>query len=177
MTSIMQTSTLARLYAFHTLLPTCDKEGQTTEKKYFLDWPQLTQEFYTFASSSEFVMSRDLYEKNIRKWPLDMKFTLGNIGTCSVASTSQFFACPIEGETSSCSTPLWSNTIQFVTVDKTTRKPARLPDWYLKKYKGKGYMDRGLVLKPFDRPAATYAHPAVVRFASFYFSIIEPNLR
>ena len=177
LTSLMQTTSLARSCAFHTMLPTHDKEGQITEEKYFLDWPRITQQFFIFASASEFVMSRALYEKNVRKWPLDMKHTLGNIGSCSVTSTTQFFACPVERETSSCSIPLWSDTHQIVTVDKKTRQPARLPDWFLKKYKGKGYMDRGFVLKSFDRPAVTYAHPSMVRFASSDFSIIKPNLR
>ncbi|GFR63092.1 hypothetical protein ElyMa_003595200 [Elysia marginata] len=160
MTSIMQTSSTARVYAFHRVLPAAsDKESHDTEERYFLDWPRLTENFYVFASSSEFVMSRALYEKNIRKWPIDMRFTLGNIGNCSVASTSKFYAC--DGDNNPL---LWTNTTQFVTVDKTTRRAARIPDWYLSKYKGKGYMDKGLVVKPFVRPAVTYAHPTVVQW-------------
>ncbi|RUS69996.1 hypothetical protein EGW08_022241 [Elysia chlorotica] len=164
MTSIMQTSSIARVYAFHTPLPpTSGNEKQTGKTRFFLDWPRLTQEFFTFVSSSEFVMSRALYKKSLKKWPLDMKFTLAHIGTCSIASTSEFFACP-DGKTSTASELLWSNTNQFVTVDRATRKATRLPDWYLERYKGKGYMDRGLVVKPFERPAATYAHPSVVQW-------------
>ncbi|RUS82981.1 hypothetical protein EGW08_009266 [Elysia chlorotica] len=151
-TSIMHTSTVAREYANQTPLPTGDQEQ--AKEKYFLDWPLLTQEFFMFASCSEFVMSRALYEKNTRKWPLDMKFTLGNVGACSVATTCDFFA--LGG-----SEPLWTNTNQAVSVDKKTRMPARLPDWFLEKYRGKGHMDRGLIVKPFDRPTATYAHPSV----------------
>ncbi|GFS11581.1 hypothetical protein ElyMa_001351100 [Elysia marginata] len=161
-TSLMQTSATARAYVFHTALPATTagaKEGHETEEKYFLDWLRLTEEFLVFVSSSELVISRALYENNVQKWPLDMRFVLGNVGNRTITSTNEFYTC--DGD---CNKLLWTNTTQFVAVDKTTRKAAKLPDWYLSKYKGKGYMDKGLIVKPFSRPDVTYVHPHVVQW-------------
>ena len=170
-TSIMLTTSISRLYVCHKPLPSSNnKETQRQEENYLLDWPRLTEKFYMFASASEFVMSRALYDKNVQKWPLDMKFTLGHVGNCSIAYTCEFFDCSNDGRHWR-KRPLWTSTSQVVTVDKSTRMPARLPDWFMDKYKGKGNMEKGLVLKPFDRPAVTYVHPTVVSFSLLVFIV------
>ena len=171
MTSLMQTSSVARWYSLHTPLPTSSDRGeQQQEEEYFLDWPQLTDELFMFMSSSELLFSRALYNRNIQKWPLDMNFSLGNVGNCSVASSSAFYACGDEKDALS-KILLWQNTNQFVAVNKTTRKAARLPGWFSDKYKGKGYMGKGLIVKPFDRPAVTFSNPSVVRLILYKYII------
>ncbi|GFN89724.1 hypothetical protein PoB_001623000 [Plakobranchus ocellatus] len=167
MTSIMNLTNRARVSISHTPLPASGKNANGhQEAQMFLDGPRLTNEFYVFASCSEFVMSRALYETTVPKGLLDIKFVLGHVGNCTVSLVTEFYACVEIGSPhrSFRAAPLWTNTHQFVTVDKNTRKPAQLHDWFQDKYKGKGAMERGLTVKPFDRPAVTYAHPTVVQW-------------
>ncbi|GFS11585.1 hypothetical protein ElyMa_001351200 [Elysia marginata] len=162
-TSIMTATMLSRFHAQFTPLPASsnDKEG-IREKTYFMDWPILTDKYFTFVSSTEFVMSRAMYDNNLCKSPVDMKLSLGYIGNSSLAVVNDFYAC---SDVQKPSAPLWTNTVQLVAVDKTTRKPAKLPDWYQSKYKGRGCRSKGLIIRAFERPAVTYAHPSVVQYS------------
>ena len=132
----------------------------------FLDFRKLSSDHFIFMSSSEFVMSRAMYNNDIPKWPLDMKFTHGFVGNTSVANVCQFFACD-EEDTANASESgqslLWTNTYQIVLINKTSRKPTPLPDWFKEKFKGKGCMDKGFILKPFPRPALTFSQSTTVR--------------
>ena len=158
----MLASVSSRDCAFCIPLPRSNSnEPEKQQEEYFLDWPFFTSNFFHYVIGTEFVMSRAMYDNKVPKWPVDMKFTLGNVGSSSLTLTSDFYACNGEKE---WSTPLWTNTAQLVAVDKTTRKASRLPDWYQRKYKGRGCMNKGLIIKPFKRPAVTYAHPCVVGF-------------
>ncbi|GFS11589.1 hypothetical protein ElyMa_001351300 [Elysia marginata] len=160
LSSIMRASVLARDCALSIPLPQSRDGNQ--EQAFFMDWPHFTKNFFHFVFATEFVMSRAIHDKNFKKGPMDMKFTLGNIGNSSLALVSKFSGD--DGKTGA-STPLWTNTVQLVAVDKTTRKPAKLPEWYRSKYKGRGCMDTGLIIKQFKRPDVTYAHPSVVQWS------------
>lgn len=144
----MLTSVIARQYVLHRPY---DNSGNI-----FLDWPTLTSDRFTFVSSTQFKMSRSLYLAVTPKWPLDVEFVLGFVGNSSMASVSHFYN---EGKTAE---PLWTQMNQLVSIDKTTRKPTALPQWFKEKYAGKGCMDKGLIIKPFDRPSVTYNHSVVV---------------
>lgn len=140
----MLTSVLSRAYALH-------KTDSVTGNE-FLDWPRAMNGRYTFVSSAEFRMSQDLYNPDIPKWPLDAKFSLGNVGNSSIANVIEFYVHGKDEE------PLWTNITQIVSIDMTTRRPTPLPEWFKDKYKGKGCLEKGFIIKPFERPAVTYSH-------------------
>ena len=173
-TSIMITSALARSVALRR--PICvtprssnfDNADGTSqvEEETFLDFTKLTSEYFYFMSSVEFVMSRAVYDNDIPKWPIDMKFISGYVGNSSVANVCHFYACNEDDPTNASDlgqSPLWTNTYQIVLVDKVTRKATQLPDWFKDKFKGKGCRDKAFILKPFPRPAVTFCRPSVVR--------------
>lgn len=149
----MITSVVSRGYALN-------RPDEMSEKG-FLDWPEVVKDRYTFVSSTEFRISKDLYDTRIPKWPLDAKFCLGNVGNSSVANVIEFFA---HGEEK---VPLWTNVTQLVAVDMATRKPTALPEWFKDKYKGKGCMDKGFIIRSFDRPPITFCHQMQVRSSIF----------
>ncbi|CAL1536199.1 unnamed protein product [Lymnaea stagnalis] len=151
MTSIMLTSVIARQFVLH--------KPFNDSGSIFLDWPALTEDRFTFVSSTQFKMSKALYGSEVPKWPLDVEFILGFVGNSSMAGVTNFYNV---GETSE---PLWTQINQLVSIDKVTRKPTPLPDWFKDKYKGKGCMDQGLIIKPFNRPSLTYSMPVVVRWS------------
>lgn len=162
--SIMMTSAVARATALRrpirVIAPKSDSDDKNPEVETFLDFTKLSNDYFTFMSSSEFVMSRTLYDNRVSKWPLDMKFTQGFVGNSSVANVSHFYACDEEDKRNASDlgqTPLWTNTYQIVLIDKTTRKPTQLPDWFKEKFKGKGCMEKGFILKTFARPAVTFS--------------------
>ncbi|KAI8767403.1 hypothetical protein BgiMline_026392 [Biomphalaria glabrata] len=150
-TSLMMTSVFARGFILNK--PLTDS-GDT-----FLDWKIITEDRFTFVSSTHFKMSKQLYNADIPKWPLDVDVSLAYVGNSSMASITSFYN---SGDTSE---PLWSQVNQVVCVDKVTRKPIPFPDWYKDKYKEKCCMDKGLIIKPFQRPTKTYCMPVVVRWS------------
>ncbi|GFN93387.1 hypothetical protein PoB_001989300 [Plakobranchus ocellatus] len=131
------------------------------EERYFLDWPRLEKDFFAFGSCVEISLSRALYDPAVPKWPLDFRLTLGHVGPCSVAKTEQYYARLGGGERAL----LWSNRHQRVIVDKKTRKPARVPAWFLNKYQGRGCLEQGITFRPFKRPAVTYCHRVQVQWS------------
>ncbi|BFZ22274.1 hypothetical protein BsWGS_25313 [Bradybaena similaris] len=149
-TSLMITSVLARAYALN-------KPDSTTGKA-FLDWPTVSNGRYTFVSSTELRMSQDLYNPEIPKWPLDAKFSLGNVGNTSIANVIEFY---VHGKAQH----LWTNVTQLVCIDSTTRKPTPLPDWFKEQYKGKGCLEKGFIVKPFERPPITFVQPVTVSWS------------
>uniref|UniRef100_A0A0B6ZLL4 Uncharacterized protein n=1 Tax=Arion vulgaris TaxID=1028688 RepID=A0A0B6ZLL4_9EUPU len=150
-TSVMITSVLSRAYALH--------KPDTVTENTFLDWPVVMNGKYTFVSSTEFRISQELYNPDIPKWPLDAKFSLGNVGNSSVANVIEFFAHE-DGKS-----PLWTNVTQLVAIDTSTRKPTALPEWFKDKYKGKGCLEKGFIIKAFNRPPVTYVHPVKVNWS------------
>ncbi|GFS05558.1 hypothetical protein ElyMa_004684800 [Elysia marginata] len=174
LSSIMITSAVARAVALHRPIRVVNQSsdaanpsgnGQTEET--FLDFSRLMNDYYSFMSSSEFVMSRAMYNNDIAKWPLDLKFIHGYVGNTSVANVSHYYACSEEDETHSSDlgqSPLWTNTYQVVLIDKATRKPTQLPDWFKDKFKGRGCRDKGFIVKPFTRPALTFSLSSTVRW-------------
>lgn len=155
--SLMKTAGVSRTYALHHPDPVTGDA--------FLDWPTLTSDRFMFMSSAEYTMSRKLYNCSIPKWPLDARFSLGNVGNSSVSYVVEFF---VHGEDTA---PLWKCVTQSVSIDMATRKPSPLPDWFKDKYKGKGCMDTGFIIRGFDRPSITYNHQLQVMSHFFIFFI------
>ena len=122
----------------------------------FLDWQKVTSDRLTFMSSTEATFSKSLYDPSVDKSRFDVKLSLGYCGNASVALVTEYY------ETGKRDEPLLRQVSQTVSVSKTTRKPIPFPEWFKNKYTGKGVLDQGLVLRPFDRPENTYAYDVKV---------------
>ncbi|CAG5117187.1 unnamed protein product [Candidula unifasciata] len=149
--SLMKTAMAARTYILH--------HPDPVTGDVFLDWPRVTSDRYMFMSSAEYTMSRKLYDSSIPKWPLDARFSLGNVGNSSVSYVIELY---VHNENTA---PLWKCVTQSVSIDTATRKPSPLPDWFKDKYKGKGCMDKGFIIRGFDRPSLTYKHQLQVSWS------------
>ncbi|CAL1536198.1 unnamed protein product [Lymnaea stagnalis] len=115
----------------------------------FQDMLSVTQDKMCFVTSTSVRLSKRLYDFRVPKWTLDAEIALSFVGNTSVANTVSFF---LPGESNE---PLWKHVFQIVTVDKNTRKPLALPDWFKAKYAGKGCDAKGLIIKPFQKPTKT----------------------
>lgn len=108
-----------RFYAYNTPY---DETGKTLR-----DFKQLTDDRFTFMISSELVFSKDIYDHSVPKFPLHGHVQGGYVGTSSLNTHTKIYT---ENE----SKLLCSNITQVVSVDKTTRRPKPLPDWWRQKY-------------------------------------------
>ncbi|CAG5117988.1 unnamed protein product, partial [Candidula unifasciata] len=165
--SLMKTAMAARTYILH--------HPDPVTGDVFLDWPRVTSDRYMFMSSAEYTMSRRLYDSSIPKWPLDARFSLGNVGNSSVSYVIELY---VHNENTA---PLWKCVTQSVSIDTATRKPSPLPDWFKDKYKGKGCMDKGFIIRGFDRPSLTYKHHislhrSLINLRSLYVGISGPKV-
>lgn len=148
--SMLTNAVVTRIYMYH--MP-YNAAGDT-----FLDWQKVTSDRLTFMSSTEATFSKSLYDPSVDKSRFDVKLSLGYCGNASVALVTEYY------ETGKRDEPLLRQVSQTVSVSKTTRKPIPFPEWFKNKYTGKGVLDQGLVLRPFDRPENTYAYDVKVRW-------------
>uniref|UniRef100_A0A0B6ZMA6 Uncharacterized protein n=1 Tax=Arion vulgaris TaxID=1028688 RepID=A0A0B6ZMA6_9EUPU len=119
-------------------------------KKWF-DFGELHEDRSIFMSSIEVVLSPNMYNKQIPKWPLETKVRLGYIGNSSVA-------IHLEVYTPGGQEPLLTHVVQMVSVDTKTRKPKQFPDWFMNKYKDQCSMKEGFRLRAFQRPQKTFTY-------------------
>ncbi|KAK2193487.1 hypothetical protein NP493_12g07000 [Ridgeia piscesae] len=131
--------TKARMFAFH--MPSKDT-GDT-----FLQYDKLTADRFTFMASVKTTVSRSYYD--IPELPVSpsmrVSLCLGYIGTSSL-STAANLNCEETGEV------FVHNVNQVVSVDKTTRKPTPLPDWWRTKYASAVVGNERLVIPRFSQP-------------------------
>lgn len=108
----------ARYFAHHWPL---DDSG-----KIFRDYAKLTDDRMTFLVTSVLDIKREMYNSKVLKSPLDVIVKGGFIGNSSLNSiTSVITSAGIE---------LMSNVNQVVSIDKSSRRPLPLPDWWKQKY-------------------------------------------
>ncbi|KAK3594293.1 hypothetical protein CHS0354_018983 [Potamilus streckersoni] len=115
---IMKAIGAARYFAHHAQL---DDTGRT-----FRDYAKLTDGQLTFLVASELVFTPDLYDYNVPKTPLIIKIQGGHIGNSSCNSVATMLSRDNKF--------LCSNINQVVLIDKDTRRPMPLPDWWKSKY-------------------------------------------
>lgn len=102
-----------------------------------------------FVASTEFIFSRALYNNTVAKWPLHVKASFGGMGSTSLQTRLQMF-------TQHSLEPVISLIVKIVTVDKVTKRPLTLPDWYRKKLQGKEDIMPDFKFTGFKRPLKTY---------------------
>ncbi|KAK0048207.1 hypothetical protein Bpfe_022467 [Biomphalaria pfeifferi] len=83
------------------------------------------------------------------KWPLHIKTSFGGMGSTSLQTRLQMF-------TQHSLEPVISLIVKMVTVDKVTKRPMALPDWYRKKLEGKEDIMPDFKFTGFKRPLKTY---------------------
>ncbi|RUS68703.1 hypothetical protein EGW08_023536 [Elysia chlorotica] len=127
----------------------------------FLNWGQFLKNAHSFGQYSELTMTKALYDREVSKWTLDLRFRLGFVGACSVTKICEYFARGKDGK----NVLIWSNKYQQVAVDKKTRQPTRVPTWFKDKYQGKGCLSQAMVLRPFKKPEVTFCHPILVQYS------------
>ncbi|KAL3835940.1 hypothetical protein ACJMK2_021401 [Sinanodonta woodiana] len=115
---VMKVIGAARYFAHHIRL---DDTGRT-----FRDYGKLTDGQLTFLVASELVFTPDLYDINVPKTPLIIKVQGGHIGNTSYNSVSTMLSRDNKF--------LCSNVNQVVLINKDTRRPMPLPDWWKSKY-------------------------------------------
>ena len=96
----------------------------------FLEYDTLTQDKYTFMASTKTDVDLDFYRiADHQKLPsLAVNIHLGYVGSASLNSVAELVDLD-SGKVFA------TNTNQVVMVDKTTRKPSVLPDWWKDRYK------------------------------------------
>lgn len=126
----------ARFFSHHWPL---DENG-----KVFRDYAQLTDDRLTFLVSSVFDIKRDMYDAKCPKSPLDIRVQGGYIGSSSLNSVATVFT--------STGLQLLSNVNQVVSIDKISRRPLLLPDWWKQKYAESAKQFKPLKFNQIEKP-------------------------
>ncbi|XP_046563554.1 uncharacterized protein LOC124272430 [Haliotis rubra] len=137
MPSLMRFVTIARIFASHCPL---DVSGRT-----LFDYAELTSDRLAFAASSEFVTERELYDISVPKNPLDVLYQLGYVGKSSFSSVGSIIV-PSTGQT------ILKNINHLVGMDKTSRRPKPLPDWWREKHGGSAILKNPMIVPKLERP-------------------------
>ncbi|XP_005094022.2 uncharacterized protein LOC101858767 [Aplysia californica] len=149
--SLLFVALSARVFMFH--------EPYNDAGDIFMDWARTTSDRLIFISSTEVSFSRALYDPEVKKTELDVKIKLGYVGNASVAMVTELYSPDNKDE------PICSQVAQTVSIDKSTRKPTPFQDWFRDKFVGRGIRDRGLVIRPFERPENAFPYELKVRWS------------
>ena len=126
----------ARFYAHHWPL---DDTGRG-----FRDYAALTEDRMTFLVTAMLEMKPELYDLSVPKAPLDIILQGGYVGNSSLNSKTIVLT--------STGQELISSVNQIVSIDKATRRPLPLPDWWKKKYAEKAKSSQPLKFSKIDKP-------------------------
>lgn len=138
--------TYARFMAYHTK----NEESGVA----FLEYDKLTAHNFTFMASTRTEMSSSLYNitrSQMSTLDLKVKIQLGHVGKSSLNSVAQMF-------NTGSDEALIQNTNQVVFIDKATRKPEQLPDWWMTKYSGMSLGIGALIVPLIDIPTDVYEY-------------------
>ena len=119
----------------------------------FLEYDKLTEDRLTFMASTRTEFSHKLYGlvDSVKMPTFEAILQLGFVGNSSLNS----IACLTDKEDGSF---LAKNINQVVTVDKTTRKPTPIPDWWKNKYMPVVEGNERLIVPALEIPPKTYAY-------------------
>lgn len=119
-----------------------DDTGRT-----FRDYAELTSDRLTFLVTSVMDLSLDLYDPSKPKSPLDVKVQGGYVGNTSLNSIATVLTT--DGD------KLLSNVNHVVSIDKTTRRPSPLPEWWKQKNAKFGENVDALKFSKYEKPSTT----------------------
>ena len=136
--------TLARFHVYHSENP----DTGTT----FLEYDKLTAQRYTFMVSTKTEMTKEFHSSlpNRKEKPrLAISIQLGFVGNSSLSSVAHLF-CRDTKEV------YVTNQNMVVTVDKVTRKPVPLPEWWTNKYRPLSVESQRLIIPSVPVPDEKY---------------------
>ena len=110
----------------------------------FRDYAQLTDDRLTFMVSTRLDIETTMYDAKIPKAPLDVVVQGGFIGNCSLNT--------ITTVVTKSSKKLMRNITQVVSIDKTSRRPLPLPDWWKNKYAESAKPHKPLKFSTIEKP-------------------------
>ena len=141
--------TMARMAAYHV--------PSATTGKTFLEYDKFTEGFYTFLGSMKTEVSREFYDlPSCDVWPgVRIDFHLGHVGGASLNTVATL-------RNALSSQELAWNTNTVVCVDKSTRKPAVIPDWWKSKYADAIVGNKKVHIAPFSVPDDAYEYQVKV---------------
>ena len=111
-----------------------------------------------YVISNELEVHSAMYDKSVPKQPLACRFQLGYVGTSSLNTVGVLTAPSIGQE-------LLRMKSQVVRVNKNTRRPMPLPDWWREKYASVAIGNPALIVKRHLRPAVTHVFPVTVTWS------------
>ncbi|XP_052818893.1 uncharacterized protein LOC128244839 isoform X2 [Mya arenaria] len=117
-----------------------DDTGRT-----FRDYAEVTSDRLTFLVTSSLDIEKDLYDPAKPKCPLDVVVQGGYIGSTSLNSIATVRT--LDG------VDLIKNVNQVVSVDKSSRRPLRLPEWWKEKYEESAKKFSALKFDRYAKPA------------------------
>ncbi|KAH9509826.1 hypothetical protein Btru_045329 [Bulinus truncatus] len=129
----------------------------------FMYWDKLMQDRTSFVASTEYTFSRTFYNDSVPKWPLTVKHSFGGAGKTSLLTRALFF-------TANSQEPVITRIAKIVSVDRKTRRPLALPDWYREKLKGKEEKMPDFQFTGFKKALQTF-----VRRVQIVFSYTDAN--
>lgn len=136
----------ARFFSHHWPL---DDTGRT-----FRDYAEVTSDRLTFLVTSRMDIERCLYDNKIPKCPLDISVQGGYIGSSSLNSIAT--AQTLQGQ------GLLSNINQVVSIDRSTRRPMPLPEWWRTKYAKVAEKFSSLKFERYPRPDSVVSYQVKV---------------
>lgn len=131
--------TWSRIAAYHTV------DGKTNAS--FLEYDKMTSDVFTFMASTRTSVNAAFYKLlDGDAFPaLSIKLHLGYVGTSSLNTVA------VLSDTNSGAV-LARNVNQVVVIDKSTRKPTPVPDWWRQKYESFVVENERLILPSLDIP-------------------------
>ena len=119
----------------------------------YLEFDKLAADRYTFMGSVKSSIAHSYYSiPDLTRVPsLRASVCIGYVGTSSFATISTL-NCADTGEV------YVRNVDQIVSVDKSTRKPMPLPEWWRKKYAPLVVGNKPLILQPLSQPETMHLY-------------------
>ena len=124
--------------------------GENGEQFFKMD--DLFKDGLTFAACTEITASQQLFDRSLRNSSLDVRYSIGSIGKTSYSFLTNVYPAGTD-------TPIVCNRIKFIFIDRDTRRPKPLPQYFLDEYKGKGEEEnKSFIIPQIDRPDKTFVH-------------------
>ena len=141
---MMSWSTLSQMFANRQII-----NAETGDM--FLDYISLLSDRLTFTRAAELEFTKAIYDVRIIKTPLYMKNKAGYLGRSSWSAVTEV--------RNKLGNLMLTTTNKMIIVDKVTRKPTSIAQWYREKH-GHKFKGKQLKFDPITRPN-TFTHLSV----------------
>ena len=131
----------------------------------FLEYGKLTSDRFSFMASLKTNVARSYYSMpELPELPsLRTTVCLGHIGTSSLSAIATL-NCADSGEV------YVQSTNQVVSIDKSTRRPSPLPEWWRTKYASSVVGNKRLMIPRFSQPDSVHLYECRVPYSDVDFN-------